>query len=187
MLSEMVFDEDMEIIHFCLNPCCSGRCSVRHLGRGICPTCKEVLILVVVEDAQWDWLKSTEKERVYTVLILVVVEDAQWGLNDFPHVATTLSVLILVVVEDAQWEVPVYSFIYLFNIVLILVVVEDAQWGPWARGQRFLRVLVLILVVVEDAQWEWWELEWVAGLLRLNPCCSGRCSVRGAVHAPYVK
>ena len=119
------------------------------------------------------WHRKTED-----VLILVVVEDAQWerwgilGNKD-------RYVLILVVVEDAQWAVW-GTYTQKRDLSLNPCCSGRCSVRPLPSASSTARASVLILVVVEDAQWES-DLESYKGedLVSLNPCCSGRCSVRG--------
>ncbi len=136
---------------------------------------KTVLILVVMEDALWQFLYNSSGFTI-GVLILVVMEDALWQFSILPILVITTRVLILVVMEDALWlvDIMIIDLIILrlnpccngrcsltirskcdalqWEAVLILVVMEDALWR---YNQRvFLsECWVLILVVMEDALW----------------------------------
>ena len=61
-----------------------------------------VLILIVLEDALWEWNKYTKLEYGL-VLILIVLEDALWVWVWWSD-ALICVVLILIVLEDALWE-----------------------------------------------------------------------------------
>ena len=66
--------KDKRAAGVCLNPCCNGRCT-RTLKNGGKERKKDVLILVVMEDALALYFKEEGKWKK-KVLILVVMEDA---------------------------------------------------------------------------------------------------------------
>ena len=135
----------------------------------------KVLILVVVEDAQWDsgwrW-----KGECTPVLILVVVEDAQWGTSR-KRIGETRNSLNPCCSGRCSVSFKEESCGLEEDNVLILVVVEDAQWVKEESCGLEEDNSVLILVVVEDAQWDNKGGFKFFGGESLNPCCSGRCSV----------
>ena len=135
----------------CLNPCCNGRCSASWEDLGFQVTSKEVLILVVMEDA------LREKPSITSI--------GKW------------EVLILVVMEDAlreSWK----NYLKWFWPVLILVVMEDALRDGQQQEQQQVKTVVLILVVMEDALREKYYFFNKTSIYGLNPCCNGRCSAR---------
>ena len=72
-----------------------------------------VLILIVLEDALWDYENSNKSNRNFSVLILIVLEDALWEFYQIIEKLKLNFVLILIVLEDALWEI-MNEFMYLY-------------------------------------------------------------------------
>ena len=85
------------------------------------------------------------------------------------------TVLILVVMEDALVRLQTNPKRFHLKKVLILVVMEDALVHDW-RGSFRETFKVLILVVMEDALVLYLVKQRKDILVRLNPCCNGRCT-----------
>ncbi len=122
-----------------------------------------------------DHWKGCHKGLFREVLILVVMEDALWQ-TVFKIMARRMLVLILVVMEDALW---LYGRVSRQRCWISLNPCCNGRcsltlgWND--QGETW--IFVLILVVMEDALWLFQNgIFWVIGC-SLNPCCNGRCSL----------
>ena len=159
-----------------LNPCFNGICSMRWFALTTVAMCWAVLILVLMEYAQWA-SRRPRRQLPWDGLNpcfngICSMRQLPWDLSS-SHGRSLNPCFNGICSMSVPWQLC-----NVLGFVLILVLMEYAQWGKNQETGEVEYPGVLILVLMEYAQWEYPVYHGEDGSTGLNPCFNGICSMR---------